>query len=89
MERFSTVILGTKMACADLSQKTEAGSGPRFLCLHSLFPVCFLCPEGMTMKDAALRKRPNCFNLLHQLQLMKSGQDDFEEDSLRISLPDC
>lgn len=41
------------------------------------------------MKDAALRKRPNCFNLLHQLQLVKSGQDDFEEDSLRISLPDC
>ena len=34
---------------------------------------------GFTTKDTSIRRRPNAFNLYYQLQLMKEGQEEFEE----------
>ena len=31
------------------------------------------------MQFASTRRKPNCFNLLHQLRLMRDGQEAFEQ----------
>lgn len=38
--------------------------------------------SGVTMQFAGTRRKPNAFNLLHQLRLMADGQEEFETVAL-------
>lgn len=51
------------------------------MCMYPQFAILslFILSPGVSMQYASTRKKPNAFNLLHQLRLLRSGQAEYEE----------
>lgn len=44
--------------------------------IYTLFGMSHLLPAGVTLTTSSIRRRPNAFNLLHQLEAMQRGGFD-------------
>lgn len=64
------------------SLTTEAWAIWASLCFDAIVAqhlLWLLRLRGVSMQFSSTRKKPNAFNLLHQLRLLRSGQQEFEE----------